>query len=83
MAMVALLIAAIFPAMGVYKSRGRDVARIANIKNLSSNFQSYARAHSNYPNNMNQSGTTSYCISDIFSWEDGPPEFPDRLYTQL
>lgn len=83
MAMVALLIAAIFPAMWVYKSRGRDVARIANIKDLSSNFQGYARVHSNYPNNTNQTWTTSYCVSDIFTWSDWPPEFPDRLYTQL
>jgi type II secretory pathway pseudopilin PulG len=83
MAMVALLIAAIFPAMGLYKARGRDVARLANIKDLSSNFQGYARVHSNYPNNTNQTGATSYCVSDIFTWDDGLPEFSDRFYTQL
>jgi type II secretory pathway pseudopilin PulG len=83
LAMIALIIAAIFPAMGQYKSRGRDVSRIANVKDLSANFQNYARSNSNYPNNTNQTGATSYCVSDVFTWHDAPPGFPDRLYTQL
>jgi hypothetical protein len=69
--------------MSGYYARGRDVARISDIKALSAAFQNYARTNSIYPNNINKDGDTSYCISDIRSWDDALPQFKDRQYSQL
>ena len=65
-AIIAIIAAAIYPAMSGYYARGRDTARLSDIKSLSANFQSYSRTYTTYPNNTNTLGTTtSYCVSDM------------------
>lgn len=48
---IALLAGILFPQMSAYYARGRDVARISDIKALSANFQNYSRTNSTYPSN--------------------------------
>lgn len=77
-----LLAFVLFPKVFAYYSRGRDAQRLANIKELSQNFQNYAINNAIYPSNTGTI-TTSYCISDIFSWPDAVATIPDKQYTKL
>ncbi len=64
-AIIGIIAAAIYPAASGYYARGRDTARLSDIKALSANFQNYSRTNNTYPSNTNISATTSYCISDM------------------
>jgi prepilin-type N-terminal cleavage/methylation domain-containing protein len=64
-AIIGILAASIYPAASGYYARGRDTARLSDIKALSANFQNYSRTNSTYPSNTNVASTTSYCISDM------------------
>lgn len=82
-AIIGILGTALFPQMTAYYARGRDTARISDIKSLSTIFQNYSRTNSTYPSNTNKDGDTSYCISDMSSWEDAQTQFKDKQYSQL
>ena len=82
-AIIGILAAALFPQMTAYYARGRDTARISDIKSLSTIFQNYARTNSTYPSNTNKDADMSYCISDMRGWEDALPQFKDKQYSQL
>ncbi len=77
-----LLAFVLFPKLSAYYSRGRDAQRLANIKELSQNFQNYVVNNATYPSNT---GTlaTSYCISDIFTWPDAVASIAEKQYTKL
>jgi prepilin-type N-terminal cleavage/methylation domain-containing protein len=48
-AIIGILAAALFPAFSNYVQRGRDVARVADIDNLSKGFTLYYSENENYP----------------------------------
>ncbi len=82
-AIIAILASSIYTSMSGYFARGRDVSRISDIKDLSLTFQNYSRTRDTYPNNTNQFGSGSYCVSDILTWPNALSQYPDRQYAQL
>lgn len=83
-AIIGILIGAIYPQVSYYYAHSRDVARISHIKDLSAVFQDYSRLYSTYPSTTNANATlTSRCISDIFTWTDALPQFKDKQFSQL
>ena len=82
-AIIGILASAIYPAASAYYARGRDVARISNVKELFLIFQNYARANSIYPSNVDSTGfINSYCISDILAWAPASTQ-KDKRFDQL
>ena len=81
---IGIMAAALFPQMSFYFARGRDVARISDVKTLSAKFQEYSRINTTYPATENAAGTASgNCISEIVSWTDALPQFKDKQFSQL
>ncbi len=81
-AIIGIVAGAIYPQTIAYYARGRDVARLSDIKNLSANFQNYSRTNNTYPSNVNTVGTTSYCVSDMRTWTNAIV-LKDKQFTQL
>lgn len=69
-AVIGILAAALYPTMLGYMSRGRDVVRVSDIKELSAKFQEYTHTNEFYPDNTNQDGITSYCVTEMMGWDD-------------
>lgn len=80
---IGIMAAALFPQMSFYFARGRDVARISDIKTLSAKFQEYSRINLTYPATEDKDGNPSNCATNIFSWADALPQFKDKQFTQL
>jgi prepilin-type N-terminal cleavage/methylation domain-containing protein len=82
-AIIGMIATVLYPQLTRYYSRGRDAARLSDIKMLSTNLQNYARNNSTYPSNRNfDDSITSYCISDIFGWQDASTR-KDKLFSSL
>lgn len=76
--------AALFPQMSFYFARGRDVARISDVKSLSAKFQEYSRVYTTYPATENPAATDSwYCVTQVFSWPDAVAQIKDKQFSQL
>ncbi len=86
-AIIWLLTGALYPQMTGYLARGRDTARISDIKELSSKFQNYTITNGTYPSNTNAAWTlTRYCVNDVFIWPDAVGSTPlakSKKFTQL
>jgi prepilin-type N-terminal cleavage/methylation domain-containing protein len=82
-AIIGILAATLYPTMLGYMSRGRDVVRISDIKELSAKYQEYTHVNQFYPDNTNKDGITSFCISELMLWEDAVATFPAKQYTRL
>lgn len=84
-AIIGILAAALYPYMMWYLSRGRDVTRISDIKELSAKFQEYTHTFEVYPDNQNIDTTTSYCVTTMLWWDDASPKKTQwaRQYTTL
>lgn len=84
LAILGIMVAAIYPQMMFYYARGRDVARMSNIKELSNLIQEYSRTNDTYPSTTNHlTAVTSQCFSEIITWPDALPQFKDKQFTQL
>lgn len=79
-AIIGILVVALYPYLTNYIGRGRDVTRLSDIKELSAKFQEYVHVNEIMPDNTNQNGVTSYCISDIMLWDNATSIFPARQY---
>ncbi len=82
-AIIWMLWAYLYPQMSRYHSRGRDVVRISDIKDLSVIFQNYIHYNQIYPSNTNKDSITSYCISDIMLWDNAIATTTEKQYTFL
>lgn len=83
LAIFGIMIAAIYPQMMFYYARWRDVARVSNIKELSTLIQEYSRTNDTYPSTTNTLTVTSQCFSEIITWSDALPQFKDKQFSQL
>ncbi len=83
LAIIGLIAWALFPTITSYISRGRDVTRISDIKELSARFQNYMHDWEAYPDNTNSFGVTSYCVTDVMLWDNATSSIIDRQYQIL
>lgn len=83
LAILGIMVAAIYPQMMFYYARGRDVARISDIKGLSNVIQDYSRTNGAYPSTTNTLAVTSQCFSQIITWTNALPQFKDKQFSQL
>jgi prepilin-type N-terminal cleavage/methylation domain-containing protein len=82
-AIIGVIASVLYPQLTRYYARGRDSARLSDIKTLSANIQNYSRAQSVYPSNTNKDGDISYCMSDIAGWTDALQQFRDKQFSKL
>ena len=57
-AIIGILVVALYPYLTNYIGRGRDVTRLSDIKELSAKFQEYVHVNEIMPDNTNQNGVT-------------------------
>lgn len=83
-AILGIMIAAIYPQTVFYYARWRDLERLSEIKDLSALIQDYNRIYTVYPATQNAAWTlTGNCVSEIFTWSDALPQFKDKQFSQL